>query len=94
MKQILSGILINAALGHSKPIYVIIITVACYTVVCLSTNLYSHLKIKGNCVKTYKNKTKLCQAVRKNADQVFILWIFVRISVIILKFVKINVKVC
>ena len=88
-----NSISINAALGHSKPIYVMIITVACYTVACLSPNLDSHLKIRWNCVKTYKNETKLCQAVKKNADQIFILCIFVNISVIMLKSVKVNVKV-
>ena len=45
-------------------------------------------------MKTYKNKTKLRQAVKKNVYQVFILCTFVRISVIMLKFVKVNVKVC
>ena len=44
-------------------------------------------------MKTYKNKTKLRQAVKKNVYQVFILCTFVRISVIILKFVKVNAKV-
>ena len=94
MKQILSGISINAALGHSNPIYVVIITVAGYSVACLGTNLYSHLRMKWNCAKTYKKQTKLCQAVKKSADQVFTLCIFLRISVIMLKFIKVNVKVC
>ena len=90
-----SSISINAALGHSKPIYIVIMTVACYTVACLSPNLYSHLKIKWNCVKTYKNETKLCQAVKKkkkNANQISILCIFLSISVITLNLLKLMLK--
>ena len=46
-----------------------------------------------NCLKKHKSKIKKCQAIKENADGIFILCIFVSISIIMLKFVKFNVKV-
>ena len=59
----LSGSLINANMRHSTLIYLALKNVACKL---LSANLYSHIKMKLNCVKTCKNEAKLCKGGEKN----------------------------
>ena len=65
--QTFSGKLIKVDLGHSTVIYLALINANAYEMsACfLVANLYSHAKMKINCVEKCKNESKLNEDLKK-----------------------------